>query len=133
MPRSFNDKLTRWEALNANLKPQLTDLPNLQKGQEDLERLLQKGLEVVAQQNQYTGLARQAVAEREELEKEGDQLVEFLAAGLRHALGPKSVKLHEFGLRPRNRGRKPKKQEPTNGGTTEPPVVKSAEPPADEP
>jgi len=134
MPRSFNNKLARWDALNSNLKPHVAELPNLQKGQEELERFLQRGFDLLARQDQYVGLARQVVADRLALEKEGDQLVEFLAAGLRHNFGPKSKKLHEFGLKPRNRGRKPKKAEPTDGGTTEPPVVvKSEAPPADEP
>ena len=114
MPVTFNNKLAIWEALNTNLKPHLADLPHLQKGQAELEALIRRGFELVAQQNQYTGLASQSVAERRQLDERGTQIAEFLAAGLRHAFGGKSQKLREFGVKPRIR-RRAKKEEPPGG------------------
>lgn len=115
MPVTFNNKLAIWEALNTNLKPQLADLPHLQKGQEEFEVLIRRGFELVARQNQYTSLASQSVAERRLLDEQGTQLAEFLAAGLRHSFGVKSQKLREFGVKPRIR-RRAKKEEPPSGG-----------------
>lgn len=116
MPTSFNDQLARWDALNTNLKPQLVDLPHLQKGQEEFEALLRKGFEIAAQQHHYTGLFRQIIVERNKLEAQAKQLADFIASGLRHAFGSKSQKLHEFGVKPRIRRRIKKEEEPVPGG-----------------
>jgi hypothetical protein len=103
MPVSFNDKLARWDALNTNLKPQLQlpEMAHLQKGQEEFERLVQRGFEIVAQQNQYVSLFRQIIVDRNELDQKASQLSEFLSLGLRHAFGSRSQKLREFGIKPR--------------------------------
>jgi hypothetical protein len=111
MPVSFNDKLSRWEALNTNLKQQIAELPHLQRGQEEFETLTRQCFEVVAEQDYHTGRKSQSVARRRVLEQQGNQLYEFLVAGLRHAYGPKSQKLREFGAKPRIR-RSVKKEEP---------------------
>lgn len=129
MPTSFNDKLARWDALNTNLKPQLADLPHLQKGQEEFEALLRKGFEIAAQQHQYTGLFRQIIVDRNQLEARVTQLAEFLASGLRHTYGKKSQKLHEFGVKPLIR-RKARKETPSPGEETSAPPVSPSSPAA---
>lgn len=127
MPVAFNDKLARWDALNTNLKPllQQPEMAHLQKGQEEFERLVQRGFEIVAQQNQYVALSRQIVVEREELDQKASQLSDFLSVGLRHTFGARSQRLREFGVKPRVK-RKSKKEEPKPPVETAPPAVAAA-------
>jgi len=118
---NFQARQTRWDVLNANLKTHLEELPRLTDGQAELEKLINEDLALVAQQSQLTAKARDIVVQRRALAKEGNRLREFLAAGLRHRLGPESQKLVEFGVKPQ--ARKKKKKSPDTNGGGEPPVT----------
>lgn len=104
---TFQIQLSRWDALNTNLKPRLQELPELGKVQKQLEETLAEGLTLAAQQNQLTAALRDLVVRRNELEQRGTGLRQYVEAALRHELGPKSMKLVEFDVRPRGRRRKP--------------------------
>jgi hypothetical protein len=103
---SFQAQLTLWEVLNTNLKPHLDTLPNLAKGQQDFEALITEGQTLNAQQSQLTGTLRDLIVRRKELERKGGVLREYLAAALRHELGPDNQKLREFNVKPRGRRKK---------------------------
>lgn len=110
---SFQAQLTLWEVLNTNLKPHLAALPSLTKGQQDFEGLIAEGQTLNAQQSQLTAALRAVIVQRKELERKGGILREYLAAGLRHELGPDNQKLREFNVKPRGRRRKAPAEPPT--------------------
>jgi chromosome segregation ATPase len=105
---SLKEKLANWEMMSSNLKAQLADIPHLTADQAALEHLVAEGQALAAQQGIHLASLRETNRQRFDLEKRGDELQDRLAGALRCQFGPKSPKLHEFGVKPRaSRHRKP--------------------------
>jgi hypothetical protein len=97
----LQDRLNRWEILNANLKQHLETLPDMTAKQADFEALIAQDVALAAQHSQLIGTARSLTAQRRALTRKGNQLRNIFVAALRHAFGPESQQLNEFGVRPR--------------------------------
>lgn len=107
----LEDRLNRWEVLNANLKNHLEEMPDMQPKQVEFEQIIQKDLDLAAQYSQFNATSRAILRQRRELAKKGNQLRNVFTAALRHRFGPESQQLKEFGVNPRGFRRK-KKEEP---------------------
>jgi hypothetical protein len=107
----LEDRLNRWEVLNANLKNHLEEMPDMQPKQAEFEQIIEQDLTLAAQYNQLNATSRAILRQRRELAKKGNQLRNVFTAALRHRFGPESQQLNEFGVKPRVFRRK-KKEEP---------------------
>lgn len=97
----LQDRLHRWEVLNANLKQHLETMPDMTAKQAEFEALIEQDVALAAQYSQLIGAARSITIARRTLGKKGNQLRNILVAALRHAFGPESQQLNEFGVKPR--------------------------------
>jgi len=102
-PKSFDDKLNDWQALVDNLKPHLTDLPNLSIDQASLSTLVTQTRALQAQQDSHLASLRDIVSQRNVLAVEARKARNRLVAGLQSAFDHSSDKLLEFGIKPRVR------------------------------
>lgn len=129
MAVNLQDRLNRWEVLNANMKQHLDNLPDMKPKQAEFEQLIAQDLALAAQYNQLVGTARNLILERRVLAKKGNQLRNVLVAALRLAFGPENLQLTEFGVKPRvARKKKTDAKKPEPAG---PVVSKAADSPAD--
>lgn len=118
MATNLEDRLNRWEILNANLKNHLEDMPDMKGRQAEFEQIITQDLALAAQYNQANASARGIIRQRRQLARKGNQLRNILVAALQHQFGPENQQLGEFGVRPRVAVRR-KKEEPK----PEPPVA----------
>lgn len=99
--QSFKEKLTSWEVMSTNLRPQLDELPHMVQELATLEELLAEGRILEAQQGMHTAALRETNRKRLLLEQRGDELRERMSGSLRGKLGAASKRLHEFGVKPK--------------------------------
>lgn len=125
MAVNLQDRLNRWEVLNANFKNHLESLPDMKPKQEEFEQLISQDLALAAQYNQLVGTARNLILQRRAVAKKGNQLRNILVAALRHNFGPDNLQLTEFGVKPRI-ARKKKKEDGKKPAPAEPTVSKAA-------
>jgi hypothetical protein len=125
MASTFEDRLNRWEVLNANLKNHLEEMPDMKAKHAEFEQIISQDVALAAQYNQLNASVRGLIRHRRELAKQGNQIRNILVAALQHQFGPDSQQLGEFGVKPRIFRRK-KKEEP------KPPTVTPAPEPAAE-
>jgi hypothetical protein len=97
----FKEKLVELVALHANLAPRLADFPHLAKDHAALETMLATASELENRQILAKGELRRVNQERIAMEREGRNLRNRLAAGLRSALGLESAELVKYGIQPR--------------------------------
>lgn len=126
--KSLFERIARWELIDRALAPLIADLPHLKEAHAELQRVIAEAKQLEDQFEQRRSEWRDASVKRTVLLKQGDELRARLAAALQFEHGFTSVKLMEFGLKPRRtRGRaKPKENPP--GGTLPPPVAPAAPP-----
>jgi len=101
--KSFNDTLNDWQSLVDNLKPHLTDLPNLVADHDSLSALIPQTRALQAQQDVNESGLRDVVAQRKALAAQARKARNRLVAGLQSAFDHESEKLLAFGIKPRAR------------------------------
>lgn len=125
MAVNLQDRLNRWEVLNANIKQHLENMPNMKPTQAEFEQVIAQDLALAAQYNQLLGTGRKVILDRRVLAKKGNQLRNILVAALRHTFGPESHQLTEFGVKPRI-SRKKKKEDGKKPAPAEPTALKAS-------
>jgi hypothetical protein len=123
-------EIDRWQALAENLAPQVDQMPGLKEQFAQFQALLAEAKAVRNQLIATRAGTATALARRNQLLVDGGDLFSRLHLGLQSVHGPRSPRLHEFGLKPRRlRTGRPRKTP-----TPPPPVeVATAHPPAIEP
>jgi hypothetical protein len=119
MASNLEDRLNRWEVLNANFKNHLEEMPDMKAKHAEFEQIIGQDTALAAQYNQLNASARGIIRERRDLARKGNQIRNILVAALQHQFGPDNQQLGEFGVKPRIFRRK-KKEEP------KPPTVNPA-------
>jgi septal ring factor EnvC (AmiA/AmiB activator) len=99
----FDTRLNDWQALVDNLKPHLTDLPNLAADHGTLVTLIEQTRALMAQQDLHLASVRDVVSQRNALAAQARKARNRLVAGLQSAFDHESDKLLEFGVKPRAR------------------------------
>ena len=74
MAVNLQDRLNRWEVLNANIKQHLENMPNMKPTQAEFEQVIAQDLALAAQYNQLLGTGRKVILDRRVLAKKGNQL-----------------------------------------------------------
>jgi hypothetical protein len=110
---TFAKKITEWELLNTNIKPELPNMPHLQGVSADLDALIVQSKQLDSQQEVARGQFQDSVHQRQALEKKGQTLRQRASSLLKGTLGSESDDLVKFGIRPRKTGpRGPNKPKP---------------------
>lgn len=107
----FGLRSTNWTLISNNLKPHLTDMPQVQPLQAELDALIGEAHDVDAKQELARGQARDLTRQRQDLEKRGEDLRRRIASHLRGTFGFTSEQLVQFGINPRPRVIRRKKAE----------------------
>jgi hypothetical protein len=100
---TFGKKITSWELLSGNLKPLLGTMPFLEPIQAELEALIVEARTLDQQQELARGQARELTRKRQDAEKLGENLRRRISAHLRGQFGFTSELLVQFGVNPRPR------------------------------
>jgi hypothetical protein len=100
---SFAAKVTSWELLATNLQPHLTAMPHLQAFYEQILAFILLARQLDGQQESARAQAREMTRQRQEAEKDGENLRARVAAHLRATFGFTSEQLVQFGINPRPR------------------------------
>ena len=100
---SFASKTTGWELLSTNIQPLLAEMPHLQDLDGRLRGLMLRGRELDSQQESARAQARELTRLRQDVEKEGENVRARIAAYLRATYGFTSEQLIKFGINPRPR------------------------------
>ncbi len=109
---SFANKVLRWELLETKLAPLLDTMPHVKPVHTELVQLLAEAKNLEFQVQSLKTSASQVAETRRSLVKAGDRLRSRLASALSFEHGSTSVRLKEFGLRPRTAGRSKAKSAP---------------------
>ena len=112
------ERVTRWETLVTNLKPEITTLPHLADDLQTLDNLLTQARSLASQQEDLRSQARKATSVLKDVGKSGDALRSRLGANLRGKLGFTDETLIKYGFKPRPLVRRKSKKpvEPTLPG-----------------
>jgi len=97
----FKEKIVDAQVLFDNVTPRLTDIPQLTADHTALGSTLAEARDLQARQESAEGQLRNLNDQRRDVAKRTADLRRRLAAGLKAALGPDSIGLLEFGIRPR--------------------------------
>jgi hypothetical protein len=125
---SLFERIARWELIDRTLAPLIENLPHLKEAHAELQRIIAEAKQLEDRFEQRRSEWRDASVRRVDLLKRGDELRGRLAAALQFEHGFKSVKLMEFGLKPRRtRGRAKPKENPPE--VKPPPTTTPTEPP----
>ncbi len=100
---AFDTHLNDWQALVDNLKPHLTEMPNLAADHATLTNLIEQTRALKAQQDLHLASVRDVVTQKNALTAQARKARNRLVAGLQSALDHESDKLLEFGVKPRAR------------------------------
>jgi hypothetical protein len=106
--KTLGHKIVNWELSNNNIKPYLEEMPYLKPIQGDLESLIGRAKDLDSRQEVARGLMRELTRERQDVEKEAEDLRRRLASHLRGSLGFTNEKLIQFGINPRPRATRPR-------------------------
>jgi hypothetical protein len=128
MATNLEDRLNRWEILNANLKNHLEEMPDMKAKQAEFEQIIDQDLAMAAQFNQANATARGIIRQRRELARKGNQLRNILVAALQHRFGPENQQLGEFGVRPRVAVRRKKEAPKPDPTVTSAPTAHDTQP-----
>lgn len=108
--------VVNWQLLNDNIKPHLTEMPQVQPIAVELETLIAEVRAIDNEQEVARGRLRELTRRRREAEKKGEGLRRRMAAHLRGTFGFTSEQLIQFGINPRpsrtRRSRKPAEPPP---------------------
>jgi len=118
----------RWQALAENMAPKIDQVPGLKEQFVQFQALLAEAKTVRNQLKTLKADTGTALDRRNQLLVDGGDLFSRLHLGLQAVHGPRSPRLHEFGLKPRKpRTGRPRK---TPAPTPPPPVEVTTHPPA---
>lgn len=105
--------VVNWQLLNDNIKPHLTEMPQVQPIAVELEALIAEVRAIDNEQEIARGRLRELTRRRRDAEKKGEGLRRRVAAHLRGTFGFTSEQLIQFGINPRPTTRtRRKKTEP---------------------
>jgi hypothetical protein len=110
--KTRGEKAINWELSIKNTKPYLEEMPHLKPLHDGLEAVITRLKDVDSRQEVARAQARELTRERQEIEREGEALHRRMASHLRGTLGFTSEKLIEFGINPRPRRTRPRKEQP---------------------
>ncbi len=108
----FASKLTSWELLTTNVEPLLGEMPHLRPFFDHLQGLGLRGRELDSQQESARALLRELTRQRQDVEREGENIRARLSSHLRAAFGFTSEELIPFGINPRPRATRRRGTEP---------------------
>lgn len=100
-PKTHGESLESWQALVAALVPYLAALPNLADDAGALSEVVERSKRLDRERAECEAHLRGINRERREASREGRDLRNRLAAGLKSAFGFESHELLLFGLNPR--------------------------------
>jgi hypothetical protein len=120
----FGKTVNNWQLVNDNLKPHLAEMPQVQPIAAELETVIGRARTLENEQEITRGRLRELIRQRQDTEKQGENLRRRLASFLRGTFGFTSEQLIQFGINPR-----PKKTRPRKAAQTpeEPQVKTTAE------
>lgn len=107
--RSLSAKITLWKLLDNRIAERLAEMPHVQEAHARLRQLVAEAETVQARFELHRAGWREASIRNEQIERECEELRIRLTGALHFQLGPKSVQLIEFGLKPRLLTGRPKK------------------------
>lgn len=125
---SFAKIVSNCELLRLNLEPLLAENPHLAPEHEELVEYLTEAKALLARQSDLRGFKQEATRLRRESETKGQDLFGRIASLLRGKMGFKSEQLLRFGIPPRKRVRRSKKEGPAPPDGTQPPAPTPAVP-----
>src|SRR5262245_38951899 len=99
----FKEKIVTLVALHDNLAPHLAEMPHLARHHAALAVMLEQVRDLESRQDLLAGELRSVNRRRDELERQGRDLRNRLAALLRGTLGLESPDLVKYGIQPRPR------------------------------
>jgi hypothetical protein len=118
---TLKDKIAAWEILQANAKTELADVAYAAADLAELDRLIEASKDLEVQRGFHLESLSAGSRQRQELTQAGDATYQRLSLTLRAKLGPKSEKLHRFGVAPkRTARRKPQAANPSEPQTPTP-------------
>jgi hypothetical protein len=111
MLTQFRNRFGGWKLLANAVRPLLERAPELGGQHAQLEALIVEADGLVNQQEEMRASLRQSTHRRQEVEREGEELLLRMTAALQNRFGFKSDELLAYGIAPRqNRGRRSKAQ-----------------------
>ena len=125
---SFAKIVANCELLRLNLEPLLAENPHLTPEHEELVAYLTDAKALLARQSDLRGFKQEATRLRREAETKGQDLFGRVAALLRGKFGFKNEQLLRFGIPPRKRIRRSRKEGPAPPDGTQPPAPTPAVP-----
>jgi len=99
----FKEKLVDWQSMVDTLQPKLADMPHLSADHAALAAILAQGRDLEKRQDIARAELLDVNRQRKEMIQQGADVRDRLARSLQGALGSKSEKLVEFGVKPRPR------------------------------
>ena len=99
----FKEKIVTLTTLHDNLAPRLPEMPHLTRDHAALADVLTQVRELEGRQDLLAGELRTVNQQRDDLARQGGELRNRLAAGLRSTLGLDSGDLVKYGIQPRQR------------------------------
>ncbi|HZF08286.1 MAG TPA: hypothetical protein VFE33_05805 [Thermoanaerobaculia bacterium] len=120
-------KIDRWQNMNNNVKAHLDVFPQLKDFQAEFQQVIDEAQALRLQMKALTADSLSATTRRNTLIGAGDELFSRLSHGLKSALGPKSERLGQYGVKRGKSGPKVSVQ-PTPGPVTPPPVEAQGKP-----
>jgi hypothetical protein len=123
----LSTKIRSWDLLNENVKPHLADMPQVQPLQAELQGLLDEARSLDGEQEETRSKLRDVVHRRKEVERRGEVVRRRMEAHLRGTYGYTAEQLIKFGVKPRPRVIRRKKEKPPEKPTVETPPVAKAE------
>jgi len=130
MAKRFKERLVDWQVLYDSLAPKVTAMPHLAADHQALGNLLTESRDLEKGQEAARSQLRDINQRRKELDQQAGELNSRLSLGLRSALGSRSEKLIEFGVKPVPRTRRKAKGAAPTTTTETPPPSSPDQPPA---
>jgi len=90
-----------WEALGANVRARLPELPQLGPNLQELDGVIGEAKDLQSTQDVYRRQLREATLRSKEIRRRGRHIRSRLIAGLQNVFGVDSIVLVEFGANPR--------------------------------
>lgn len=108
----FSKKVVNWEHMSGKVKPLLEEFPETAPLQVALEGHITDAKGLLSEQEDLKARLRKSVRLRQEVEKNGEDIKNRLAAALQAKLGFRDEALLGFGIPVRTRRRRKKGEEP---------------------
>ena len=118
----LSTRIRSWDLLNESVKPHLADMPQVQPLQTELQGLLDEARSLDTEQEETRSKLRDIVHRRKEVERRGETVRRRVEAHLRGTYGYTAEQLIKFGVKPRPRVIRRKKEKSPE---TSPPVAKA--------